>query len=66
MTDVLRRTFADITARLEEAHSLAVEGQNRDNTPDMHRVIIGHLVNGLTGLHGTLIAMSAEIDRQGV
>lgn len=65
MTDDLRCIFADITARLEDAHSLAVEGQSRDNSPDMDRVIIGHLVTGLTALHGTLLTVSAEIDRRG-
>ena len=57
---------ADITARLEDAHSLAVEGQSRDNTPDMQRVIVGHLVTGLIDLHSTLAAISAEIDRRGM
>lgn len=56
MTSDLRREFADITARLEDLHAVAVEGQRRDNSPDMEHVLIAHLLSGLS-------AMSAEISR---
>ena len=57
MTDDLRRAFADITARLEDMHAIAVDGQHRDNTPDMHRVLASHLMSGcaaMAGLVGTI------------
>lgn len=64
MMDGLSRTFADITAQLEDFHSLAVEGQSRDATPDIHRVLICQLRSGLAALNGKLRAMSAVIDGQ--
>jgi len=63
MTDDLCRAFADITARLEDAHSLAVIGQQRDNTPDMQHVLIGELRSGLLGMSSILRDMSAVLDR---
>ena len=35
---IIPRLFADITALLEDMHGLAVEGQRRDNAPDMQSV----------------------------
>ncbi len=62
MTDDLPRAFADITARLEDFHSLAVEGQRSDNSPDMNRVLIGQLRSSVAALDRTLRAMAAVID----
>lgn len=64
MTSDLRREFADITARLEDLHAVAVEGQRRDNSPDMQRVLIGHLRSGVSAMDGKLRTMSAAIDRR--
>ena len=50
----LPRMFADITARLEDAHALAVEGQNRNATPDMHRVLVCHLRASMAELDAAL------------
>lgn len=63
MTHDLPRAFADITARLEDAHSLAVEGQCSNNAPDMQRVLVGQLRAGLAEIDGKLSAMAAMIDR---
>lgn len=65
MTSDLRREFADITARLEDLHAVAVEGQRRDNSPDMQRVLIGHLLSGLSAIDGRLHTVSAAIDGRG-
>ena len=62
MTRDLRREFAKITARLEDLHAVAVEGQRRDNSPDMQRVLIGHLLSGGSAMDGILRTMSAAID----
>lgn len=60
MTDDLRRAFADITARLEDLHSISVEGQHRDNSPDMQRVLVSHLRSGFASLDSAV----AKIKRQ--
>jgi len=39
MTDTIPRLFADITAKLEDMHAIAVDGQRRDNTCDMQWVL---------------------------
>jgi hypothetical protein len=54
MTDDLRRAFAEITARLEDMHAIAVDGQCRDNTADMHRVLASHLKMGLDAMAGVV------------
>jgi hypothetical protein len=59
----LPRAFADITARLEDAYSLAVEGQRRDNAPDMQRVLVGQLRVGLAEIDGKLSGMAVMLDR---
>ena len=64
MTRDLRREFAIITARLEDLHAVAVEGQRRDNSPDMQRVLMGHLLSGASTMDRSLRTMSAAIDRR--
>jgi hypothetical protein len=65
MTDDLRRAFADITARLEDLHAIAVEGQHRDSTPDIHRVLASHLLSGLAGISAEVRSMSARSEQRG-
>lgn len=65
MTRDLRREFAKITARLEDLHAVAVEGQRRDNSPDMQRVLIAHLLSDLSAVDNSLRTMSAAIDGRG-
>jgi hypothetical protein len=65
MTDDLRRAFADITAHLETLHGISVEGQHRDNTPDMQRVLASHLLSGLAGISAEVRSMSARIEQRG-
>ena len=58
MTKSIPHLFADATAKLEDLHSLAVEGQRPDNAPDMQSVLIVHLRSGIAALDGTLRVMS--------
>ena len=48
------RLFADVTAKLEDLHSIAVEGQCRDNAPDMQLVLHVHLRSGLAALNDNM------------
>lgn len=59
----LPRAFAIISARLEDAHSLAIEGQCRDNAPDMQRVLVGQLRAGLAEIDDKLSVMAGWLDR---
>lgn len=54
MKEAIPRLFADITAKLEDMHSVAVEGQRCDNTPDMERVLACHLRMGIVALDGAV------------
>lgn len=54
MKDAIPRLFADITAKLEDMHMIAVEGQRRDNAPDMHRVLACQLRMGVASLDTSL------------
>ena len=44
------RLFADVTARLEDLHAIAVDGQCRDNALEMQQVLNAHLRSGLAAL----------------
>ena len=44
--------FADLTARAEDFHSLTVEGQRRDNSPDMQRALACHLRMAIVAMDG--------------
>ena len=65
MSDMLCHAFAELTARLEDAHSLAVEGQRRDNTSDMQHALIGELRSGMVGMTSILRDLSAMVHRCG-
>lgn len=54
--------FADITAKLEDLHAIAVEGQRRDNAPDMQSVLHIHLRSGFAALDGTMRAMTKALE----
>lgn len=58
----LPRAFAAITARLEDAHSLSIEGQRRDNAPDMQRALVSLLRAGLAEIDVKLSAMAGWLD----
>ncbi len=52
------RLFADATMLLEDLHSVAVEGQRRDNTPDMQLVLARHLRAGVVRLDGIVLEIA--------
>lgn len=41
--DDMPRAFADLTAKLEDAHAISVEGQRRDNPLELQRALASHL-----------------------
>jgi len=65
MSDNLPRAFAEITARLEDMHALAVDGQRRDNSADMNQVLARQLWSGVVELRGKLRRIAAVIDGSG-
>jgi hypothetical protein len=61
MKDAIPRLFADITAKLEDMHMIAVEGQRRDNAPDMHRVLACQLRKGVASLDTSLAKIKRRL-----
>lgn len=61
MRDAIPRLFADITTKLEDMHSIAVEGQRCDNTPDMQRVLASQLRMGIVSLDRMLAAIKRRL-----
>lgn len=62
MTCNVPRLFAELTAKLEDLHSVAIEGQRDDNAHDMQNVLNSHLRSGLTALDGTVRAISEALE----
>ena len=56
------RHFFDITAKLEDMHAIAVEGQCGDNSPDMDQLLCVHLQSGLAALQGALQEMVNSLE----
>ena len=50
MRDAIPRLFAKVTAKLEDLHMIAVDGQRRDNSTDMQRVLAAQLRMGIASL----------------
>lgn len=61
MTAPVPKLFADITAKLEDMHMIAVEGQQRDNTPDMQRVLACQLRMGVASLDTSLAKIKRRL-----
>lgn len=53
--------FADVTAKLEDLHAIAVEGQCGDNSTDMDHVLFVHLRSGVSGLEDALQEMAKAL-----
>ncbi len=51
---------------LEDLHGVAVEGQRRDNGPDMQRVLLFQLRTGTAVVNDTLMRMATALDRRAV
>ncbi len=62
MRKTIPHLFADVTAKLEDLHAIAVEGQRGDNAPDMQRVLTTHLSSGLMALDGTMRGMVKALE----
>ena len=59
------RLFAGVTARLEDLHSIAVEGQCSKNAPDIQHMLSVHLQSGLAALDDNMqqIAKALEVSQ---
>lgn len=55
------RLFADVTAMLEDLHSVAVEGQRRDNSRDMQRALACQLRMGIMSLDTKLTGIKRRL-----
>lgn len=62
MRKTVPHLFAEVTANLEDLHAIAVEGQRRDNAPDMQRVLTLHLRSGLATLDNTMRAVANALE----
>lgn len=54
--------FADVAAKLEDLHAIAVEGQRADNAHDMQSVLNFHLRDGLSAVGGTMRAIADALE----
>ena len=54
MTVGIPKLFADIKSALEDMHGIAVEGQSRDNAPDMQRVLVSQLRMTIVAVDGKM------------
>jgi len=61
MRDAIPRLFADLTAMLEDMHMIAVEGQRRNNAPDMQRVLASQLRMGVASLDTSLTKIKRRL-----
>lgn len=61
MRDAVPRLFAKVTAKLEDLHMIAVDGQRRDNSTDMQRVLAAQLRMGLASLGASLAEIANRL-----
>lgn len=61
MNKAIPRLFADIMVALEEMHAIAVDGQSRDNTPDIQRVLVCHLRTRSVALDATMTRIKRRL-----
>lgn len=65
MTAPIPRLFADITAKLEDLHAVAVEGQAHDHSADMQIVFTAHLCMGVAALEAALQQVRRQLGDAG-
>jgi len=53
--------FAELTAQAEDFHSLTVEGQLRDNSPDMQKAIASHLRMAMAAMDGIVSQIKHQL-----
>jgi hypothetical protein len=61
MSRAIPRRFADITAKLEDLHAVAVEGQRADNAADMQEVLLIQLRSGIAALDASVRTMAKSL-----
>ena len=62
MSDTVRTLFAEITAKLENLHAIAIEGQRSDNSPDMRRLLANQLRNGAGAINRKISCVGKQVD----
>ena len=58
---MVQKLFADATMALEDLHSVAVEGQRRDNAPDMQLALATHLRAGVVDLDAIVLDIALTL-----
>lgn len=54
MTEGVRHLFAAIRSTAEDVHAIAAEGECRDNSPDIERVLVSQLRMTITAMDGKM------------
>lgn len=62
MSEAIPALFATITAKLEDLHAIAIEGQRGDNSPDMQRALARHLRIGTGSINRTIRHVGKQVD----
>lgn len=53
----VQRRFADLTAAIEDAHGIAVDGQHPELSPDIHSALAASLRGAVTGIANLVDAL---------
>ena len=61
MTDGIPHLFEALKSMLEDMHGLAVEGQRRDNAPDMQCVLISQMRMAIAAVDGKMGQMRERL-----
>ena len=62
MSDTIRALFAEITAKLEDLHAIAIEGQRSDNSPDIQGVLASQLRSGTGSINRTIKSVGKQVN----
>lgn len=62
MSNAVPALFAKITAKLEDLHAIAIEGQRRDNSPDIQRALASQLRNGTGSINRTIKSVGKQVN----
>ncbi|MGB3797602.1 MAG: hypothetical protein WA957_15020 [Alteraurantiacibacter sp.] len=61
MSNAVPALFATITAKLEDLHAIAIEGQRRDNSPDIQRLLATQLRSGTGSINRTIRSVGKQV-----
>ena len=53
--------FAEVAAKLEDLHAIAIEGQRPDNAPDMQRVLAFQLRTSVGAVDGMMSELKERL-----